>query len=203
MINGRIVTASILFDDKFFSGTITYQKAPAQNIVFVTNSSVSLLIGVDGNFYVINGNSIINACVAVKLELGDTQTLAHQENGVWVLNEVPNYQQELAKCQRHQVVFGRDDYVPIGIGLARASDFVSITLPTPVTLRAKPSATIVGGSIQLRHENTAIIQSSSLYAEMFEQNLVILAVNVSNATVGGAYEAYLVAGTKVILDANL
>lgn len=29
---------------------------------------------------------------AIKLELGDTQTLAHQdENGNWVLNEIPNY----------------------------------------------------------------------------------------------------------------
>lgn len=29
--------------------------------------------------------------VAMKLELGDKQTLAHQENGEWVLNEVPDY----------------------------------------------------------------------------------------------------------------
>ena len=31
---------------------------------------------------------------AVKLEFGDSQTLAHQVNGVWVLNEVPNWQAE-------------------------------------------------------------------------------------------------------------
>jgi hypothetical protein len=36
--------------------------------------------------------------VAVKMELGDTQTLAHQVNGSWVLNEKPNYQEELVKC---------------------------------------------------------------------------------------------------------
>lgn len=36
---------------------------------------------------------------AVKLELGDTQTLARQENGQWVLNDPPpNYALELAKC---------------------------------------------------------------------------------------------------------
>lgn len=40
----------------------------------------------------------IKAC---KLELGSEQTLAHQENGVWVLNEIPDYGEELAKCQRY------------------------------------------------------------------------------------------------------
>lgn len=38
--------------------------------------------------------------LATKLELGDTQTLAHQENGAWVLNDPPpDYDTELLKCQ--------------------------------------------------------------------------------------------------------
>lgn len=36
---------------------------------------------------------------AWKLENGDTQTLAHEENGVWVLNEVPDYETELLRCK--------------------------------------------------------------------------------------------------------
>ena len=38
---------------------------------------------------------------AVKLELGSGQTLAHQENGVWVLNEIPDYGEQLLRCQRN------------------------------------------------------------------------------------------------------
>lgn len=34
---------------------------------------------------------------AVKLELGNTQTLAHQENGSWVLNEIPNFDIQYAR----------------------------------------------------------------------------------------------------------
>lgn len=50
---------------------------------------------------------------AMKLELGDTQTLAHQENGEWVLNDPPpNYAQELAKCQRYYQVFSSADLRP-------------------------------------------------------------------------------------------
>lgn len=39
---------------------------------------------------------------AAKLELGSVQTLAHQDtDGNWVLDEIPNYAEELAKCKRY------------------------------------------------------------------------------------------------------
>jgi len=49
-------------------------------------------------------NSYIDI-IAIKLEYGDYQTLAHQENGVWVLNEIPDYGKELLKCQRYFQTF--------------------------------------------------------------------------------------------------
>lgn len=50
-----------------------------------------------------DGTAVITA---VKLELGDIQTLAHQDTeGNWVLNEIPNYAEELAKCQRYFQIF--------------------------------------------------------------------------------------------------
>ena len=39
--------------------------------------------------------------IAVKLELGPQQTLAHQENGAWALNEIPKFGDQLAECQRY------------------------------------------------------------------------------------------------------
>ncbi len=43
---------------------------------------------------------------AAKLELGSVSTLAHQENGVWVLNDPPpNCAEELAKCQRYYQLY--------------------------------------------------------------------------------------------------
>ena len=39
---------------------------------------------------------------AVKLELGEQQTLAHQDaNGNWVLNEIPDFGEQLRRCQRY------------------------------------------------------------------------------------------------------
>lgn len=48
--------------------------------------------------------------VAAKLELGDEQTLAHQENGVWVLNEIPDYEEELIRCATSVANAGSETY---------------------------------------------------------------------------------------------
>ena len=37
--------------------------------------------------------------------MGSQQTLAHQENGVWVLNEIPKFGEQLAACQLYYQVY--------------------------------------------------------------------------------------------------
>ena len=53
---------------------------------------------------------------AVKLEFGSEQTLAHnegtEENPIWVLNEVPDYGEELRKCQRYYQLFRTESLRP-------------------------------------------------------------------------------------------
>lgn len=68
--------------------------------------------------WVLNVNCIIQFSVnmkiddyvdikAIKLELGDTQTLAHQdENGNWVLNEIPSYAEQYAICSQYSPITG-------------------------------------------------------------------------------------------------
>lgn len=74
---------------------------------------------------------------AVKLELGSTQTLAHQENGVWVLNEIPNYQQELARCQRFQIAVRNFARLRVARVTSGQLDFF---LPLPVTMNGAGGA---------------------------------------------------------------
>nr|DAQ86710.1 MAG TPA: hypothetical protein [Caudoviricetes sp.] len=70
--------------------------------------------------------------IAIKLELGDTQTLAHKENGVWVLNEIPDFREQLARCQRYCVAFKQyDAFFPDG-----ETDFI-VELPRP--MRTSPT----------------------------------------------------------------
>ena len=50
---------------------------------------------------------------AMKLELGSQQTLAHQDaDGNWVLNEIPDYGEQLARCQRHFQTFATESLRP-------------------------------------------------------------------------------------------
>ena len=65
---------------------------------------------------------------AVKLELGSAQTLAHQDaSGQWVLNEIPDYGEELAKCQRYQVDIG--GYYPVAVNSGGMSYTFFVQLP--------------------------------------------------------------------------
>jgi len=55
---------------------------------------------------------------AIKLEFGDTQTLAHQDElGNWVLNEIPNYAEQMAICEQYDfntgVYIGFIDALPL------------------------------------------------------------------------------------------
>ena len=68
----------------------------------------------------LNSNGGSTTIVAAKLELGDEQTLAHQENGVWVLNEIPNYEEELIKCQTSVANAGTGTYDDPNCGKAIA-----------------------------------------------------------------------------------
>ena len=63
----------------------------ASGVIYDNPTNIYTVISLGGN----NPSSNI---IAVKLEIGSTQTLAHQENGTWVLNEIPNYEEQLMRC---------------------------------------------------------------------------------------------------------
>lgn len=66
--------------------------------------------------------------IAAKLELGSTQTLAHQENGTWVLNEIPNYDIQFARCSELPSVPGRyETGTYTGTGTTGSSNPTSLT----------------------------------------------------------------------------
>ena len=110
ILKGKKVTLSLLLSSGLASGTGVIPEPPSSNYVQIikityqipNGRASGLMLGSDGilffQFGVAAGNSM--DIIAAKLELGDTQTLAHQENGIWVLNDPPpNYNMELLKCQ--------------------------------------------------------------------------------------------------------
>ena len=136
---GRQVTMSVLYDGGFATGTGTFPTTPpsdGKDIITLgdqipNGSKYSRLRVMDselsGQVRASIGQTAGSSLKfkAVKVELGDTQTLAHQEkddqgNTKWVLNELPDYNEELEKCQRYfWRLNGSTDYLyPIGFGFA-------------------------------------------------------------------------------------
>lgn len=71
---------------------------------------------------------------AAKLELGDTQTLAHKEGDKWVLNEIPDYGEQLRRCQRYFVRLTN----AYGYGWTYNSSIANFFVSLPTTMRANP-----------------------------------------------------------------
>ena len=82
--------------------------------------------------------------VAIKLELGPQQTLAHQENGVRVLNEIPDYAEQLLKCQRYL----RPAPVNFIVSNSSGNYYASASMLSPYPMRAVPA--IVNGDYTAR-----------------------------------------------------
>ena len=103
---------------------------------------------------------------AIKLERGSYQTLAHEINGEWVLNEIPDYGEELAKCQRYlQLIPASADYMtPFGYGLAMSTTEYRITIPLPTPMVKTPSITIDNCSIRFYQENLSSGSYISTYS---------------------------------------
>ena len=81
--------------------------------------------------------------IAAKLELGDTQTRAHKENGVWVLNEIPDFGEQLRRCQRYCVDVTSSLIFNSMYGGTLFSTGCDFLVPIPVTLRESGSVPVV------------------------------------------------------------
>lgn len=96
---------------------------------------------------------------AVKLELGTQQTLAHQENGVWVLNEIPDYVEQLRKCQRY-LYMQSGSMMVCGV-LTGSKKSLTLAIPVPAPMRSLPSLEGIPGVSGVR-----TIQGTNMAAEI-------------------------------------
>ena len=133
LANGSLCTGTgILASGIEWKNTTLYEDSSIK--LWLQNSNPLFNTAID-----IKGNAPVDL-VAAKLEFGSVQTLAHKENGVWVLNEIPDYTTELEKCQRY---FWRYKF----IGEWAKTAFIQAFTPTrlegqfiaPVQMRTLPT----------------------------------------------------------------
>lgn len=216
---GKTITVSVLM--KSGSGTLTLAKTTGMNSGLSNIRALTLNPGIntfttvvptdvgDAYPYLLFGISVpINGSaeiVAAKLELGDTQTLAHQdENGNWVLNEIPNYGEQLARCQRIAVEFD-ENATAVGVGVAQTASSVLCHIPLPVTMRATPVITMqeiglfgtgglsAAGSLPVTGSSDPILTANGLR--------VMLTTN--GATTGATYLILVKINGKMLISSDL
>ena len=133
---------------------------------------------------------------AVKLELGPFQTLAHKEGSKRVLNEIPDYATELAKCQRYfYKTQGAFEYRGIAINQWYMNNG---TIELPVSMRIKPTCKVFdrhgnAGKISIRNNDESV---NGILTPLSNRTLLAYAPD-AGFTIGTEYDFAIEA------DANL
>jgi hypothetical protein len=134
---GMTLTGSVLLSDGTLrTGSFVYNGLLNQGQIFFSSEL---------GFYVKRLSSSITQCEinslvdnvkikAAKLELGDTQTLAHKEGDKWVLNEIPDFGEQLRRCQRYFVRLTN----AYGYGWTYNSSIANFFVSLPTTMRVNP-----------------------------------------------------------------
>ena len=214
-IKGKTVTMSILVkgNGTVNIGTVNNEQGKLTvngndyqllscTFVFNNSGNYSTLINCPniGVAYDAGGADVVTV-LAAKLELGDTQTLAHQNaSGNWVLNDPPpDYGTELSKCQRYYMRF-YGGYSCVMYGAANGSVLSRLFIQTPVTMRKTPSAKL-NGTFLIGKETNTISQSS--FDVYLAQNGILLSLYGNEPELGASYEVGTVVQVIPISDVDI
>ena len=203
ILNGMTLTASILYaNGTLHTGTAVYTKTgDAHN--FIDDGNIQFNNQADGNILLYAQSA--DQIKAVGLELGTEQTLAHQENGVWVLNEIPDYGEQLRRCQRYFVNMIQDAsrYTPMGIGVARSVTEIQGKISIPVQMRALPAISTDAADWLAANGGNYMTTITGIVVDGISPALVNISISGQGFSPGMAYELFVSAGKKCTLSADL
>lgn len=180
-LEGMQLTLSALMSDNTF-GSVTFHlsKGMANPIAISKNDYIVYAEWANANdYFSVNWKTDSEAVglVAVKLELGSQQTLAHQENGKWVLNEIPDYGEQLRRCQRYyyrKVSTGSYSQL-LPVASNNNGNTIAFCLPAPL-MRVNPS-------IQAKGTLFCKTQKGNVSIDVTDKELSVRSNNIGNVIV--------------------
>ena len=192
-LSGKTVTLSAMESDGTLHSIVCIVPTAKPTAYLTIQDTEKLRFAFDGTYFrsqLKNGTFI-----AAKLELGKGQTLSHQdENENWVLNEIPDYAEELAKCQRYfQVVH----LSTAGQSNAGAT-LVSVDVPIPVSMRAKPAIAIEGAAV-IRGGGSDVTAAGITVAASYS-NVIALQATASGLTARTVYTVFTSGSIQLSAD---
>lgn len=203
---GEVVCFSVLTDKGLFSvsgdlpssiSTIHTYSTPFGTISFdLVNGSIPYY-----RFEIYHNNLQTTKLYAAKLETGSTQTLAHQENGTWVLNDPPpNKAVELVKCQRYYRFYGA------GITAMAQYPYLTIIFPFENEMVSNPTCTLLQSSSPWFSGSADLVISNCVIggADVRKNGILYISIYGTNSkvTADGAIYRYNSFDPLISLDAE-
>lgn len=200
---GQRVTLSAIINDNLYSNTIIMPNTDAITTLVAPNIRFGYecranYLAFSILYYSPNIPIVIKA---MKAELGPVQTLAYKEGNEWVLNDpLPNYQQELAKCQRYQFVPSPTGYVNLRC-VHIGKNTIYFNFDTPVTMRATPTILNIEDFNLIKYGNVSSNSEDGFtYTTLLHNNSIRINANKEGH---GLTDAVLGVYKTCIFDANL
>ena len=112
---GMTLTGSVLLSDGTLrTGSFVYNGSLNQGQTFFSSELGFYVQRLSDSLTQCEINSLVDnvKIKAAKLELGSTQTLAHKEGDKWVLNEIPDFGEQLRRCQWYCRVYKAGTTLP-------------------------------------------------------------------------------------------
>lgn len=168
----------------------------------VPNVGVEILVSDASNHY------LDVDVYAIKLEKGDVQTLAHQNaDGNWVLNEIPDYGEELTKCERYfrRITNTTTGVQPLGVSLPSSAITLTTQFHLNRKMRALPQVTPSSPDVLLYTMNStsnAVAATNVSRSGVIDNNIVEVALT-GIFTVGTPYTVCLATGGYIDFSADL
>lgn len=192
-------TIDILTNTFTGSGTqIIHQMTNGKGQIYLSDGASESGVGILAS----SGETV--TITAAKLELGTRSTLARLVDGEWVLNDPPpNFQQELAKCQRYQrFIRANGAYSPFWSG--GSSSNAVFFRAYGVQMRITPTLTASGNFI-LRGNGETVPLSGNKWGAVGANEPTISASGLSGITANQIYQllSYNDTDAYILLDANL
>lgn len=147
---GMTLTGSVLLSDGTLrTGSFVYNGSVNQAQTFFSSELGFYIQKLSNSQTQCEINSLVDnvKIKAAKLELGSTQTLAHKENDKWVLNEIPDFGEQLRRCQRYYRRWTGADNKPLGVAVRRESKLLELVFSLDTAMRVAPSLTFNGSFV--------------------------------------------------------
>lgn len=182
---------SLISQNGLFSQTFVCPKTESYCII-VTNSSQGTL-----EFDL----------TAVKLDSGNTQTLAYQKSdGLWaMLPQNLSYQQELAKCQAYLwVPQQKNGYTVLGVGHAENANIAWVTVVPPVSMRTGGTPTVKISDVSaLNLRGSSIVTATGVSVDQATNGTPILLRVEGTFTPGEALDVFLANSASIEFSREL